>query len=48
MADTADLIVLGAYFGTGNKGNYGCSTISASTSMMINRWDDVCVLDGLA
>lgn len=21
MADTADLIVLGAYFGTGNKGN---------------------------
>ena len=23
MADTADLIVLGAYYGTGNKGTYG-------------------------
>ena len=22
MADTADLVVLGAYYGTGNKGNY--------------------------
>ena len=24
MADTADLIVLGAYYGTGNKGTYTC------------------------
>jgi len=24
MADTADLVVLGAYFGTGGKGKYRC------------------------
>jgi len=24
MADTADLVVLGAYFGTGGKGMYSC------------------------
>ena len=24
MADSADLIVLGAYYGTGNKGNFLC------------------------
>ena len=23
MADTADLVVLGAYYGTGNKGGWG-------------------------
>lgn len=28
MADTADLVVLGAYYGTGNKGMFSLSKIS--------------------
>ena len=28
MADTADLVVLGAYYGTGNKGKETCCLLS--------------------
>ncbi len=30
MADTADLIVLGAYYGTGNKGHHHSNTMYSS------------------
>ena len=32
MADTADLIVLGAYYGTGNKGTYMYTCITDSVT----------------
>lgn len=36
MADTADLVVLGAYYGTGNKGNMTSEQFSELTCMCPN------------
>ena len=47
MADTADLVVLGAYYGTGNKGNFlsikfdNLSFLSLNFSMLIVRDSDI-------
>ena len=38
MADTADLIVLGAYYGTGNKGVTSLIPRSCSLGMRLTRY----------
>jgi len=48
MADTADLIVLGAYYGTGNKGFINSIfTYACDFYKNFQRWNDVRVSDGL-
>ncbi len=41
MADTADLVVLGAYFGTGSKGGI-MSTFLLGCRDSVGKWRTVC------
>ena len=42
MADTADLVVLGAYYGSGNKGGLMSVFLMGSLDPVSNKWKTVC------
>ena len=42
MADSADLVVLGGYLGTGNKGGMCSIFLMGSFSPASNSWKTVC------
>ena len=42
MADTADLVVLGAYFGTGSKGGMMSVFLMGCLDKATNKWRTVC------
>ena len=41
MADTADLVVLGAYYGTGNKGGMRSAFLMGCFNDKTNKWHTV-------
>lgn len=41
MADTADLVVLGAYYGTGNKGGMRSVFLMGAYNEKLARWQTV-------